>query len=61
MISWNFELQRFCRNFVLILMFSFYKYFTEVLCAAFHKIKYFDIVNISKFLTTFNRVRISKC
>ena len=34
----------FCWNFVLILTFSFYEYFTEVLCAAFYKIliKYFD-------------------
>ena len=28
----------FCQNFVLILTFSFYEYFTEVLCAAFYKI-----------------------
>ena len=35
-ISWNFELQRgFARIFVLILTFSFYEYFTEVLWAAF--------------------------
>ena len=27
------------------------------MCAAFHKIKYFDIVNISKFLTTLIRSR----
>ena len=34
----------FCRNFVLILTFSFYEYFTEVLCAAFYKIfiNYFE-------------------
>ena len=27
----------FCRNFVLILTFSFYEYYTEALCAAFYK------------------------
>ena len=28
----------FCQKFVLILTFSFYEYFTEILCAAFYTI-----------------------
>ena len=45
MISWNFETGKgFCWSFVLILTFSFYEYFTDVLWAAFLKvlIKYID-------------------
>ena len=41
-----------CRNFVLILTFSFYEYFTEVLCTAFYKnlIKYFECVIVKLLL-----------
>ena len=43
--------KRFCRNFLLILTFSFYEYFTEVLSAAFYKIliKYFRRIFVLQF------------
>ena len=44
-------------NLILIFILLIQNIFTDVLCAAFHKIKYFDIVNISKFLTTFSGMR----
>ena len=41
----------FCRNFVLILTFSVYEYFTEVLCTVFYKIliKYFESLLLNSF------------
>lgn len=44
-------------NSIIIFILLIQNIFTDVLCAAFHKIKYFDIVNISKFLTTLIRSR----